>query len=467
MGGVFGIVSKDDCTSDLFYGTDYHSHLGTKRGGMAVVNPAGGFTRFIHNIENAQFRSKFDDDVQAMKGRMGIGCISDTEDQPLIINSHLGTFSIVTVGRVNNLDDLIQGIFQRRRTHFSEMSDSQANPTEVIAALLSQAESFVDGIRSVQQSIDGSCSLLILTKEGIYAARDYYGRTPLVIGERNGGYAVSLETCAFPNLGYQFWYELKPGEIVLITPEEIVQQAPPSGCMKICAFLWVYYGYPASSYEGVNVELMRNRNGASIAQNDTVEVDMVAGIPDSGTGHAIGYANASHVQFCRPMVKYTPTWPRSFMPQNQNMRSLVAKMKLIPIPELIDGKRIVFCEDSIVRGTQLRGLLRRIFRHGAREVHMRPACPPLIYGCKYLNFSRSRSELDLAARLAIRNLERLNHVDPLEYAAPYSEKYNAMVEWIRKHLELTTLKYQNVPDLVNAIGLPKERVCTYCWDGEG
>ena len=466
MGGLYGVVSKQDCVEDLFYGTDYHSHLGTRRGGLAVLNDQG-FTRFIHNIENTQFRSKFEDDIRKMAGNMGIGCISDTEDQPLIIGSHLGNYAIVTVGRINNIQQLVDEAFGKHATHFSEMSDGEINPTELIATLIDQGETFEDGIRRVQEAVDGSCSLLLLTAHGVYAARDHFGRTPLVIGEKDGAYCVSLETCAFPNLEYRFRYELGPGEIMLLTLEGIEQKAPPGEPLRICGFLWIYYGYPASNYEGINVEMVRNRCGAALARSDEVEVDMVAGIPDSGTAHAIGYANQAQIPYCRPFVKYTPTWPRSFMPQDQAVRDLVARMKLIPVRELIQDKRLLFCEDSIVRGTQLKETIQRLYDYGAKEVHMRPACPPLIYACKFLNFSRSRSELDLAGRRAIRELEDLDDPPLEEYADPSSGKYCAMVDRVRNRLNLTSLRYQTIPDMLDAIGLPKEKVCTYCWDGAG
>ncbi len=463
MGGLFAVASQEDCVQDLFYGTDYHSHLGTKRGGMAVENKVG-YTRYIHDISNAQFRSKFEDDVPRMHGRRGIGVISDYEDQPLIIGSHLGAYAIVTVGVVRNAQELAARAFGQRRIHFSEMSGNEINPTELIATLIDQESSFVDGIRNVQESVDGSCSLLLLTHEGIYAARDKYGRTPLVVGRKPGSHAVTLETCALPNLGYEVERYLGPGEIVLINESGVEQKQTPGKKMQICSFLWVYYGYPASSYEGINVEAVRYRCGAALARSDDVKVDLVAGIPDSGTSHAIGYSNEAGVPHQRPFVKYTPTWPRSFMPQDQQTRNLVASMKLIPIRELIDGKRMLFCDDSIVRGTQLRETIRSLFGFGAREVHMRPACPPLVHGCKFLNFSRSKSELDLAARKAVKELDG-GEPNLCEYANCKSEKCWAMVERIRQHLNLTTLKYQKLDDLVAAIGLPKEKLCTYCWDG--
>lgn len=464
MGGFFGVVSERDCVEDLFYGTDYHSHLGTVRGGLAVSN-SGGFTRFIHDISNAQFRSKFEEDVHRMQGQRGIGVISDFDDQPLIIRSHLGMYSLVTVGAIANLDELVARTFEKRLGHFSEMSGGKLNPTEVVAMLLNQEASFPDGIAHAQEVIKGSCSVLVLTDDGLYAARDRLGRTPVVVGEKPGSLAVTLETAAFPNLAYETKHYLGPGEVVVLTEEGMEQKKAPGDCMQICSFLWVYYGYPASSYEGINVEDTRYRCGAALARRDDVDVDLVAGIPDSGTAHALGYADQSGVRYARPFVKYTPTWPRSFMPQDQDVRDLVARMKLIPIRELIQGRRLLFCEDSIVRGTQLKDTIQRLYEYGAKEVHMRPACPPLIYACPFLNFSRSRSELDLAGRLAIKELEGDAKEFSREYSDQSSEKYLAMVERIRNRLGLTTLRYQQLADLVAAIGLPKEKLCTYCWDG--
>lgn len=466
MGGLFGVVSKENCIQDLFYGTDYHSHLGTRRGGLAVLS-GKVFTRSIHNIENTQFRSRFEDDIQKMAGNTGIGCISDTESQPLIIRSHLGDYTLTTVGRINNTQQLMNEAFDKHTTHFTETSGGEISPTELVSTLIDQEATFEDGIRRAQEAIDGSCSLLLLTAHGLYAARDHFGRTPLTIGEKDGAHCASMETCAFPNLGYRFRYELGPGEIMLLTPEGIEQRSPPRDTLRICGFLWVYYGYPASTYEGMNVEVMRNRSGAALARNDDVEVDMVAGIPDSGIAHAIGYANEAHIPYCRPFVKYTPTWPRSFMPHDQAVRNLVARMKLIPIRELIQGQRLLFCEDSIVRGTQLHESIQRLYDCGAREVHIRAACPPLIYACRFLNFSRSRSELEMAGRRAIHELEGRDDVPLEEYANPGSEKHHAMVERIRHRFNLTSLKYQALPDMIAAIGLPKEKVCTYCWDGVG
>ncbi len=463
MGGFFAVASRDDCVSDLFYGTDYHSHLGTRRGGLAVLNQVG-VKRFIHNIENSQFRSKFEDDIAKLHGRTGIGVISDYEDQPLIIGSHLGTYAIITVGKLDNAEELARKAYGSK-IHFSEMTGGEINPTELVATLIGREDSFADGIRAAQEAIEGSCSMLLLTDEGIYAGRDRLGRTPVILARRDGAYAATLETCALPNLNYEIVRDLAPGEVVLITAEGIEQKKPGLDRMQICSFLWVYYGYPASTYEGINTEEVRNRCGAALARNDQPEIDLVAGVPDSGTSHAIGYANEARIAYRRPFVKYTPTWPRSFMPQDQTQRDLVAKMKLIPIRELIAGQRLLFCEDSIVRGTQLKDTVQRLYDYGAREVHMRPACPPLVYGCKFLNFSRSRSELDLAARRAVKELEGDGDKDLAAYADSSTEKHSEMIERIRRRLNLTTLGYQKLDDLVAAIGLPKQKLCTYCWDG--
>jgi amidophosphoribosyltransferase len=463
MGGLFGVISNTDCVRDLFFGTDYHSHMGTIRGGLAVKN-SGGFQRFIKDITTAQFRSKFEKDLPKMHGNKGIGVISDYDDQPLIINSHLGVFAICTVGRINNLETLAQKALVNG-THFSEMHGGEINPTEMVATIISQESTFEEGIKKVQDMIDGSCSILILTDNGLYAARDKLGRTPLIIGKKLGSYSITMETCAFPNLGYEIEKFLGPGEVVFLNKKGIEQKIPAGPKMQICSFLWVYYGYPASSYEGINVEMVRYKCGSYLAKNDHIEVDLVAGIPDSGTAHGLGYANEVKIPFSRPFVKYTPTWPRSFMPQDQSIRDLVAKMKLIPIGEHIKDKKLLFCEDSIVRGTQLKKTIQRLYECGAKEVHLRPACPPLIYSCKFLNFSRSRSELDLAGRWAIKELTGKNVEDPYEYINPESANYKAMVDIIRKKLKLTTLKYQKLEDLVKAIGLPKEKLCTYCWDG--
>ncbi len=465
MGGLFGVVSNNDCIMDLYFGTDYHSHLGTSRGGMAVWT-GKSFTSSIHNIENIQFRAKFEPDMSDMHGNMGIGCISDTEAQPLTVCSHLGHYAISTVGRINNIKELVEKCLEKNFIHFLEMSKGQINPTEVVSALIDQEKTIKDGILNAQQEISGSCTMLVLTKEGIYASRDRLGRTPLIIGEKDGAYCVSFESCAFSNLGYKQKYELGPGEIVLITTDGIETISPPRDKMKICSFLWVYYGYPSSSYEGVNVEVMRNRNGAFLARNDDVEIDLVAGIPDSGVAHAIGYSNEAKIPFGRPFVKYTPTWSRSYLPQSQEIRNLVARMKLMPVIDLIKDKRLLFCDDSIVRGTQMSETVDLLYNFNAKEVHVRSACPPLLYGCKYLNFSRSRSELDLAARRAIRYLEGNSEATLNEYSNPESEKYCRMIDCIRKKLNFTTLRYQNLPDMLDAIGLPHENLCTYCWNGK-
>ncbi|MEE9507693.1 MAG: amidophosphoribosyltransferase [Anaerolineales bacterium] len=462
MGGLFGTVSKDDCVSDLFYGTDYHSHLGTRRGGLAV-HSSTGFSRSIHNIENNYFRSKFEADLPRFSGNSGIGIISDNDPQPLLIGSHMGTFAIVTVGKINNTEELEQRALGKKK-HFLETSGGVINPTELASMLICEEESIEDGIRNAQEAIQGSCSMLLLTQKGIYAARDRLGRTPVVIGKKEGAFAVASESCAFPNLGYKVEKQLGPGETIFLTADGYEQRNRPGDKMQICAFLWVYYGYPATQYEGINVEFVRNRCGAALARNDEVEIDFVAGIPDSGIGHAIGYANEKKIPYLRPFVKYTPTWPRSFMPQNQEVRDLVAKMKLIPIRSMIEGKRILFCEDSIVRGTQLKDNIQILFDYGASEVHMRPACPTLIFPCEFLNFSTSRSRLDLAGRSVINEIEVGEEENLDEYYTPGSKEYVEMVDRIRQRLRLTTLQYQKLDDLVNAIGLPKEKLCTHCWD---
>jgi len=465
MGGLFGTVSKKDCTTDLFYGTDYHSHLGTKRGGMAVKNSTG-YERAIHNIENDYFRSKFEPDLPNLHGNKGIGIISDYDAQPLIVGSHLGTFGIVTVGKINNIEELANKAFDKKM-HFSEMSRGKTNPTELVAMLISEKGSFEDGIQNAQESIKGSCSMLLLTEDGIYAARDRLGRTPVIIGKKQGAYAASSETCALPNLGFEIDKYLGPGEIVFMTADGYEQRRKPGDKMQICAFLWVYYGYPASSYEDINVESVRYRCGCALARNDDIEIDFVTGIPDSGIGHGIGYANEKKIPYMRPFVKYTPTWPRSFMPQNQSIRDLVAKMKLIPVRTLIDGKKMLFCDDSIVRGTQLKDNVQILYDCGALEVHMRISCPALIYPCEFLNFSTSRSTLDLAGRKAIVKLENRENNSIDEYAIAGTKKNLEMTEKIRRKLKLTSLKYQKIEDLIKAIGLPKDKLCTHCWDGTG
>jgi amidophosphoribosyltransferase len=465
MGGFFGVASKKDCVADLFYGTDYHSHLGTVRGGMVVRGP-NGLKRNIHDITNTPFRTKFEDDLHKHQGNMGLGVISDNEDQPLLIGSHHGVYAIVTVGRVDNVDQIGSQIMNSNGIHFSELKGNTYNPTEVISAVIDKEDTIEAGLQKVQDTITGSCSILLLTDSGIYAARDRLGRTPVTVGKKDGAFAVTTETCALPNLEYEIDRYLGPGEVVKITPEGFETLVPAGDKMQICSFLWIYYGYPASNYEGINTESVRNECGAALARADNVDVDVVAGIPDSGIGHAIGYAMEAGVPYRRPFVKYTPTWPRSFMPQEQRVRDLVARMKLIPIKELIEGKRLLFCEDSIVRGTQLRDVIERIFDCGAQEVHMRPACPPLVHGCRFLNFSQSKSEMDLAARKAAKEVEEDAEKHLADYADASTDRYAAMIENIRKRMGLTSLRYQVLSDMIEAIGMPREKLCTFCWNGE-
>lgn len=469
MGGFFGVASKEDCVLELFYGIDYHSHLGTRRGGMAVHGKEG-FNRAIHNIENSPFRTKFDRDVGEMKGNLGIGCISDFEPQPLLFSSRLGSFAITTVGKVNNYDELLKTMYQKNHSHFQEMTNGQVNVTELIGALICEKDSLLEGIQYVQNVVDGSMSLLIMTPEGIYAARDRYGRTPVVIGEKENGYCVSFESHAYINLGYHDYKELGPGEIVFVTPEGVEVLQKPGDKMRICSFLWVYYGYPTASYEGVNVEQMRYNCGSMLAKRDngTVSPDIVAGVPDSGVAHAIGYANESGIPYARPFIKYTPTWPRSFMPTNQSQRNLIARMKLIPVQALIQDKKLLLIDDSIVRGTQLRETTEFLYNSGAKEVHVRPACPPLLYGCKYLNFSRSKSEMELITRQMIEKREGPNCSQEVldEYANPCSCKYAQMIEDIRKQQNFTTLRYHRLDDLLASIGIDPCKVCTYCFNGK-
>ncbi len=462
MGGIFGTISSADCVSDLYYGTDYNSHLGTRRGGMAVFN-GNGFTKAIHNIENSYFRTKFEPDLPGFKGKSGIGVISDTESQPIIIRSHLGEFAIVSVSKIINIEDLTERALKRHQ-HFSETGTGGTSPTELIAMLINEEESFEKGIENVYEKVKGSCSMMLLTEKGIFAARDKLGRTPISLGRKDGAYAVSSESSSFNNIGFETELDIGPGEILFITADGYEQCRKPNDKMQVCAFLWVYYGYPSSCYEGINVEACRYRCGAALARRDEAEIDFVSGIPDSGIAHAIGYSNEKKIPYKRAYVKYTPTWPRSFMPQNQEMRDLVAKMKLIPVKELIDGNRIVFCDDSIVRGTQFQDNVKDLFQCGAKELHVRPACPTLIFPCVFLNFSASRTTLDLAGRRAIDQLgDGEEHLD--EYATPGTDRYYAMIEKIRERLGVTTLQYQHLDDLIEAIGLPKEKVCTHCWDG--
>ncbi|MCR5204219.1 MAG: amidophosphoribosyltransferase [Lachnospiraceae bacterium] len=470
MGGFFGVVStkKEDCMFDLFFGTDYHSHLGTRRGGLAVYGD-GGFNRSIHNIENSPFRTKFDKDFHEMHGYMGIGCVSDYEPQPLIVRSHHGTYAITTVSLIRNTDELVKTVFENGSSHFLEMSGGDINATELVAALINQKENLIEGIKYALDSIEGSLSLLLLTDKGIYAARDKYGRTPVVVGRKDDAYCLAFEDFSYRNLGYNDLKQLGPGEIDVITPEGIKILMPAGDKMKICTFLWVYYGYPSSSYEGISVERMRYNCGKALASRDNVKPDIVAGVPDSGTAHAVGYSNASGIPFSRPFIKYTPTWPRSFMPTMQSKRDLIAKMKLLPVHDLIKGKKLLLIDDSIVRGTQLRETTEFLYNNGAEEVHIRPACPPLVYGCKYLNFSRSKSEMDLITRRVIAKLEGTENPSKevlKEYTDPDSEKYAQMVEEIRKQLKFTTLRFNRLDDMLDAVGIPAEKLCTYCWNGE-
>lgn len=466
MGGFFGVASKDDCVFDLYFGTDYHSHLGTRRAGMAVYDKKEGFDRAIHNIENAPFRTKFDKEVSQMHGSLGIGSISDFEPQPLIIRSHHGPYAIVTVGRINNVDKLVEDLFSSGHTHFMEMSGGDINATELVASIIDQKDNLVEGIQYAQSVIEGSMTMMILTPKGIYAARDALGRTPVSIGRKEGAYCVSFESFAYLNLGYVADRELGPGEIAVVTPEGVHTLVQPGKNMKICAFLWVYYGYPSSSYEGISVEKMRYNCGTLMAERDDARPDIVAGVPDSGIAHAIGYANRSGIPFTRPFIKYTPTWPRSFMPTIQTKRDLIARMKLIPVQDLIQDKSLLLIDDSIVRGTQLRETTKFLYQSGAREVHIRPACPPLLFGCKYLNFSRSASEMDLIARRVMKEMEQEGRkIDLKYYVDPDTAEYKEMIERIGKKLNFTSLRYHRLDDMIASIGIDRDKVCTYCWDG--
>ncbi len=467
MGGFFAAASKDDCVFDLFFGVDYHSHLGTRRAGMAVYSEETGFDRSIHNIENAPFRTKFTKESNEMRGTLGIGCISDYEAQPVLIRSHHGTFAITTVGKINNADEIADKII-KSNTHFFEMQSGEINPTELVAAIINQKENFIDGIRYAQEIVDGSLSMLILTPKGIYCARDKMGRTPIVLGKKENGYCASFESFAYLNLGYTDYKELGPGEIAVITADGAKTLVAPGKDMKICTFLWIYYGYPSSSYEGISVEKMRYNCGKALAKRDNVKPDIVAGVPDSGTAHAIGYSNESKIPFSRPFVKYTPTWPRSFMPTHQSKRNLIAKMKLIPVHDLIEGKSLLLIDDSIVRGTQLRETTDFLYASGAKEVHIRPACPPLVFGCKYLNFSRSTSEMELITRRVIKELEggEPDEETLKQYTDPDSEKYQKMVDKICETLHFTSLRYHRLDDMIESVGIGADKLCTYCWNGE-
>lgn len=468
MGGFFGVASKSDCTMHLFFGVDYHSHLGTRRGGMAVYGEEG-FQKTIHNIQNSPFRTKFENDVEKFKGNIGIGCISDNEAQPLLINSHVGSFAISTVGRINNLNELRDECFENGKVQFLEMNKGLLNPTEMVAALINQKKDIIEGIKYAQDKIDGSMSILLLFPDRIYAARDKYGRTPIIVGKSRNGYCVSFESSAYQNLGYKYVCDLGPGEIVSITATELKREKEPNKCMKMCSFLWTYYGYPTATYENINVETMRYKCGKMLRKRDNVEADAVAGVPDSGIAHAIGYANESGIPFSRPLVKYTPTWPRSFTPSSQSQRNLIAKMKLIAINDLIKNKRLVLIDDSIVRGTQLRETVEYLYDAGVKEVHVRPACPPILYPCKYLNFTRSTSALDLITRRVIANLEGTTDISDdvvQEYVNPDSPKYKAMIEEIRKEMNFDSLQYHRIDDLVESIGLDECKLCTYCFNGK-
>lgn len=463
MGGFFGTIKKENCVADLFYGVDYNSHMGTKRGGMVTLNN-GNFTRSIHNIENSYFRTKFEADLPSFSGNSGIGVISDTDAQPIIINSHLGKFAVVTVAKVTNLPELEKELLAKGN-HFCEHSNGITNQSELVSMLIIEGKTFVEGIENVYNRLKGSCSMLLLTENGIIAARDKYGRTPIMIGKEKNGYAVSSETCSFPNLGYEMDYNIGPGEIVQITADGFTQLRKPNKKMQICSFLWVYYGYPVCEYEGKNVDEMRFDCGVEMGKNDDIDADFVSGIPDSGVGMSLGYAVGKQIPYKRAIVKYTPTWPRSFTPPTQEMRELVAKMKLIPNKKLLKDKKVVFCDDSIVRGTQLHDNVNDLYRYGAKEVHMRISCPPLIYPCKFLNFTGSKSELELITRRVIKNLEGDCSKNLPAYATTNSPQYCKMVDCIRKDLNITTLKFNPLETLVKSIGLPKECICTHCFDG--
>ncbi|MBQ7512190.1 MAG: amidophosphoribosyltransferase [Prevotella sp.] len=464
MGGFFGTISKRDCVNDLFYGTDYNSHLGTKRAGLVTFDEEGGFHRSIHSLERQYFRSRFEDELIDFKGHQGMGVISDTDPQPIIINSHLGRYAVVTVAKINNLREIADDLLAHRM-HLSEMSANNINQTELVALLINMGDTFVEGINKVYQKIEGSCSILILTEDGIIAARDFLGRTPIVIGQKEGAYAVSSETTSFPNLDYKVLRDIGPGEIVRLRADGIeVLQKPLSRC-QICSFLWVYYGFPASDYEGINTEYVREKNGRLLGEKDDVEADIVCGIPDSGVGMALGYSEGKKIPYKRAVVKYTPTWPRSFTPGNQNRRALVAKMKLIPNPAVLKGQRIVFCDDSIVRGTQLRDNVRTFFENGAKDVHVRISCPPLVYGCPFIGFTTSKTDMELITRRIIKDFEGDDKKNLELYAKTGTPQYELMVKEIARRLGLTSLKFATLEDLIESIGLPKERVCTHCFDG--
>ncbi len=466
MGGFFGTISKKNCVNDLFYGTDYNSHLGTKRAGLVTFDKEAGFNRSIHSLERDYFRSKFEDELDKFIGCQGIGVISDTDPQPIIVNSHLGRYAVVTVAKINNIRDIANELLEERM-HFSEMSANNINQTELVALLINMGKTFVDGINLVYKKIKGSCSMLILTEDGIIAARDYLGRTPIVIGRKEDAYAVSSETSAFPNLEFKTVRDVGPGEIVLLRSDSMEVLQAPAKREQICSFLWVYYGFPASDYEGINVEYVREAAGREMGKEDNTAADCVCGIPDSGVGHALGYAEGRGIPYQRAVLKYTPTWPRSFTPGNQSRRSLVAKMKLIPNRAILNGKRVVFCDDSIVRGTQLRDNVKTFFECGAKEVHARISCPPLVYGCPFIGFTSSKSDLELITRRIIKDIEGDDAAKLDRYSTTDSLEYNAMVAEIAKRLDLTSLQFSKIEHLVDSIGLPKCRICTHCFDGTG
>ena len=463
-GGFFGTIGTKDCVNDLFYGTDYNSHLGTKRAGLVTFDPERGFNRSIHSLERDYFRSRFEDELDQFKGCQGLGVISDTDPQPIIVNSHLGRYAVVTVAKINNQREIADELLAQRM-HFSEMSANNINQTELVALLINMGNTFVEGINNVYRKIDGSCSMLILTENGIIAARDFLGRTPIVIGRKEEAYAVSSETCSFPNLDYQVLRDLGPGEVVRLKADGLEVLQPAFEKEQICSFLWVYYGFPASSYEGINVEEVRERNGRKLGEMDDTEVDCVCGVPDSGVGMGLGYAEGKGVPYERAVLKYTPTWPRSFTPGNQTRRDLVAKMKLIPNAALLKGRRVVFCDDSIVRGTQLRDNVRTFFEYGAKEVHCRISCPPLVYGCPFIGFTASKSDLELITRQIIRDFEGDDKCHLERYAQTDSPEYKRMVDEIARRLGLTTVKFAKLEDLIQSIGMPKCKVCTHCFDG--
>lgn len=466
MGGFFGTISTKDCVKDLFYGTDYNSHLGTKRAGLVTFDKERGFNRSIHSLERNYFRSRFEDELDNFFGNQGIGVISDTDPQPIIVNSHLGRFAVVTVAKINNLREIADQLLEKRM-HFSELSANNINQTELVALLINMGQTFVDGINLVYQKIEGSCSMLILTEDGIICARDFMGRTPIVIGQKEGAFAASSESTSFPNLDFRVLRDVGPGEIVRMRADGLEVLQPPAPEQQICSFLWVYYGFPSSDYEGINVEMVRENNGKKMGEEDDTEADLVCGIPDSGVGMALGYSEGNNIPYKRAVVKYTPTWPRSFTPGTQKRRDLVAKMKLIPNPAILKDQRIVFCDDSIVRGTQLHDNVKMFFDYGAKEVHVRISCPPLVYGCPFIGFTASKSDMELITRQIIRDFEGDENANLDKYATTDSPEYTRMVEEIGRRLGLTSLKFNKIETLIESIGLPKCKVCTHCFDGSG